>query len=255
MYPKEVGLASRRQDSRTRESGNFLKGWLAILAVIASLTCGAACAFGQAEQPTAAEKKSATTIMLPPSPKALLPDAFDGWVTAEPSNVLTDAAQADAANAAALKEYGFTAGLLANYKREGDTLSVRALRFDDASGAYGAYSFYRQNGWPKEAIGDGAASDNKRVLFWKGNDGGGCNVFADRAHVRRRDAGDRAPVACSLGKPGARAADIGQSAPGFARPSDDALCAGAGGLRRSGGGVAWSAAAVPGQTLTRALKQ
>jgi hypothetical protein len=146
-----------------------LKGWLAILAVTASLTCAAACAFGQAEQPTAAEKKSATTIMLPPSPKALLPEAFDGWVSAQPSTVLTDAAQADAANATALREYGFTSGLLANYKREGETLSVRALRFEDASGAYGAYSFYRQNGWPKEAIGDGAASDNKRVLFWKGS--------------------------------------------------------------------------------------
>jgi hypothetical protein len=57
---------------------------------------------------------------------------------------------------------------MANYKREGETLSLRALRFDDLSGAYGAYSYYRQNGWPKEEIGTGAASDNNRVLFWKG---------------------------------------------------------------------------------------
>ena len=122
----------------------------------------------QAAQPTAAEKKSATVITLPPSPKAILPDAFDGWVTAETSKTVTDPAQADPTNAAALKEYGFNAAVEASYKREGQTLSLRALRFDDASGAYGAYSYYRQNGWPKEEIGTGAASDNKRVLFWVG---------------------------------------------------------------------------------------
>lgn len=69
----------------------------------------------------------------------------------------------------ALKEYGFTDAALASYKRSGETLAVRALRFHDASGAFGAYSFYRQNGWPKEQIGSGATSDRNRVLFWVGN--------------------------------------------------------------------------------------
>lgn len=141
---------------------------IALLAGSIVFACGAVLAVAQGEQPTAAEKQSATTIVLPPSPKALLPDAFDGWETTEPSKVLTDATQADAANAAALKEYGFNAAVLANYKRDGDTLSLRALRFDDTSGAYGAYTYYRQNGWPKEDIGTGAASDHNRVLFWKG---------------------------------------------------------------------------------------
>ena len=146
----------------------FLKCWIVILSGWLALGYGTAFAFAQAEQPTAAEKQSATTIVLPPSPKALLPDAFDGWVLAKPSAVLTDPAQADPANAAALKEYGFNAAVEANYKRERETLSVRALRFDDATGAYGAYTYYRQNGWPKEDIGTGAASDHNRVLFWKG---------------------------------------------------------------------------------------
>ena len=145
-----------------------MKRWFSNLVSFAVLGCGAACVFGQAEQPSAAEKKSATTIVLPPSPKALLPDAFDGWVLAGPSQVVTDAAQADPANAAALREYGFTSGLLANYKREGDTLALRAYLFDDLSGAYGAYSFYRQNGWPKESIGTGAASNHNHVIFWQG---------------------------------------------------------------------------------------
>jgi hypothetical protein len=82
---------------------------------------------------------------------------------------VTAAAQADANNAEALKEYGFTDGLLSDYTRNGETLKIRALRFTDASGAYGAYSFYRHSGWPKEQVGTGAASDHNRVLFWIGN--------------------------------------------------------------------------------------
>ncbi len=125
-------------------------------------------AVAQADQPTAAEKRSATTIVLPPAPEALLPDDFDGWVTAEPLKTVDDPAQMDPANAAALKEYGFTRGVVANYKREGDTLSMRALRFEDVSGAFGAFSYYRQNGWPTADIGRGAASNHDHVIFWAG---------------------------------------------------------------------------------------
>ena len=148
--------------------------WTAIVAGSVALSCGAGLGCGavfavaQGQQPTAEEKQSATTIVLPPSPKALLPDAFDGWVTTEDSKVVTDAAQVDAASAAALKEYSFNAALVANYKRGSDTLNMRALRFDDTSGAYGAYTYYRQNGWPKEDIGTGGASDHNRILFWQG---------------------------------------------------------------------------------------
>ena len=179
------------------EWGVFLKRCLAILVGIAALGCGAVCAFGQAEQPTAAEKRSAATIMLPPSPKALLPDTFDGWVPAEPAKTVTDPAQADPVNAAALKEYGFTSAVLANYKREGETLSLRALRFNDSSGAYGAYTFYRQNGWPKEEIGAGAASDNNRVLFWKG----GAMVDARFSRVGPMSAGELREIARQLPEP------------------------------------------------------
>jgi hypothetical protein len=146
--------------------GVFLK--VSTLILTAGLALNLAGLARPQDQPTAAEKKSATTIVLPPSPKALLPDAFDGWETSEPKKVLADASQADTANAAALKEYGYETGLAASYKRDGDTLTIRALKFEDASGAYGAYTFYRENGWPKETIGTGAASDKNRVLFWKG---------------------------------------------------------------------------------------
>ncbi len=126
-------------------------------------------AMGQGATAKGADTKDATHLMLPPVPKALLPESFAGWVAAGAPKKFSDAAQADPANAAALKEYDFTDGALGSYKREGETLSLRALRFHDASGAYGAYSFYRQNGWPKEEIGSGATSDHNRVLFWLGN--------------------------------------------------------------------------------------
>ncbi|MGA7339215.1 MAG: DUF6599 family protein [Terracidiphilus sp.] len=144
--------------------------WIRILGFSIALAGGALSAAAQAAPATpATDKQAATSITLPPSPRALLPDDFDGWVTAEPTRTLSDPSQADPASAEALKEYGFVFGALANYKREGDTLTVRALRFVDASGAYGAYSFYRQNGWAKESIGTGAASDKNRVLFWRGD--------------------------------------------------------------------------------------
>ena len=110
-----------------------------------------------------------TKVALPTSPTALLPDTLDGWVATGPVKVLSDSAAADPKNSAALKEYVFTGGASIAYKRNGETLTVRALRFQDTSGAYGAYSFYRQNGWPKADIGTGAASDHNRVVFWKGN--------------------------------------------------------------------------------------
>ena len=174
-----------------------MKRWIFIVAASVAIGCTTTVAVSQAGQPTAAEKKSATTIMLPPSPKALLPDAFDGWELAQPSRVLADPSQADSANAAALREYGYSTGLEARYKREGETLSLRALRFDDASGAYGAYTYYRQNGWPKEAIGTGAASNKNHVIFWAGT----TVVDATFSHVGPMSAGEMREIARHLPVP------------------------------------------------------
>jgi hypothetical protein len=118
---------------------------------------------------TSPAAQSPAHLVLPPIPKPLLPDSFAGWVASEAPKKLVDATQADPDNAAALKEYEFTDAAVASYKRDGETLSLHALRFHDASGAYGAYSFYRHDGWPKEEIGTGATSDHNRVLFWLGN--------------------------------------------------------------------------------------
>jgi hypothetical protein len=144
--------------------------WISILVCSLPLLVSATSAAPQSAPPKpAAKADSVTKIVLPPVPAALLPDSFAGWIAADKPKTITDPAQADPANAAALKEYDFSDGMLAEYKRSGETLNLRALRFHDASGAYGAYSFYRQNGWPKEDIGTGATSNHNRVLFWLGN--------------------------------------------------------------------------------------
>ena len=164
----------------------------------ASMQTPAKPARGAAPTPlTAAEKSATSPIMLPPSPKALLPDDFDGWVADESPKSLTDPSQADPAAAAALKEYGFNYGVEKNYKREGETITLRALRFQDSSGAYGAYSYYRQNGWTKEQIGTGATSYKNRVLFWRGE----TVVDATFSHIGPMSAGELREIADRLPVP------------------------------------------------------
>jgi hypothetical protein len=136
----------------------FLVRWIGWFLAAAAVVAVEGSAPAQAAQSKPAPAPSA----------ALLPDSFAGWDSAGASKLEGDAVQADAANAAALKEYGFVRGEQVGYKRGGEALTLRALRFNDASGAYGAYSFYRGSGWPKEEIGTGAASDHNRVIFWVG---------------------------------------------------------------------------------------
>ena len=177
--------------------------WMFILAY--SLTCSMAMlgapVSGQAQAAPARPPepaKAATSVSPPAAPAALLPDSFAGWVATEPLKALADPTQADPANTEALKEYDFTDGALASYERSGETLSLRALRFHDASGAYGAYSFFRQNGWPKEEIGSGATSNHNRVLFWLGN----TMVDANFSHIGPMSGSELRELASHLPVPG-----------------------------------------------------
>jgi hypothetical protein len=100
---------------------------------------------------------------------ALLPNQFGGW-QAQGVQKSADPAVADSANALVLKEYGFHDFAGATYTRNGnEKLTIRAARFADASGAYGAFTFYRTRPMLEEKIGDRAGSLNKRILFYRGN--------------------------------------------------------------------------------------
>jgi hypothetical protein len=100
----------------------------------------------------------------------ILPKQFAGWQIQGAPAASKDAAAADPANAALLKEYGFRDVEAATYNSDdGRTLKIRAARFADASGAFGAYTFYLQAEMAREEIGDQAASLNRRVLFYRGH--------------------------------------------------------------------------------------
>jgi Family of unknown function (DUF6599) len=99
----------------------------------------------------------------------MLPGQFAGWQMQGAAEISRDAAAADPTNAGVLKEYGFTDFAGASYSRDdGRTLKIRAARFGDASGAFGAYTFYLQPDMAREQIGDQGASFGKRVLFYRG---------------------------------------------------------------------------------------
>src|SRR5256885_16751551 len=113
---------------------------------------------------------------------ALLPQAFGGWQMEGTPRTGSDPAVADASNARVLQEYRFTDLTAATYTREdGRTLKIRAARFSDASGAFGAYTFYLRPDMNKEQIGDQGSSVGDRVLFYRGH------VLVDAQFSRRSE--------------------------------------------------------------------
>ncbi len=108
----------------------------------------------------------------PPQTPAILPAQFGGWQMQGALQTSTDPSAADSTNADVLKEYRFTDLASATYVRDdGRTLKIRAARFADASGAFGAYTFYLRREMTKEKIVDDdkgqAASLGDRVLFYR----------------------------------------------------------------------------------------
>jgi hypothetical protein len=103
-------------------------------------------------------------------PTQVLPQEFGGWEISGTPKTSTDPALADPVNAEVLKEYGFNDFESASYSRDdGRKLTVKAARFADASGAYGAFTFYKTPEMLVEKIGDQGASLSERVLFYRGN--------------------------------------------------------------------------------------
>lgn len=102
--------------------------------------------------------------------RGILPATFGGWQISNSPQTSKDPAAADPTNGGLLREYGFTDFEGATYTRDdGRKLSIKAARFQDASGAYGAFTFYKSPEMLNEKIGDQGYSLNKRILFYRSN--------------------------------------------------------------------------------------
>lgn len=120
----------------------------------------ALCVFGQAAKPAAENAHSG---------QSLLPPSFSGWVAAGTAKTGTSPAAVDATSADVLNEYGLKDFSEGTYSRGSMKANVRAMQFADATGAYGAYTFYRKPGMKPETIGNGGAGDAQEVVFWSGS--------------------------------------------------------------------------------------
>ena len=124
------------------------------------------CAEARAAEPPAPVAASPAAV----SSTAVLPPEFAGWQVKGVVARSDDPAAADAVNAPVLKEYGFVRLEKASYTRDdGRNLAIRAAVFEDASGAYGAFTYYYSPEMEEETIGGQAAFLNNRVLFYQGN--------------------------------------------------------------------------------------
>lgn len=138
---------------------------------------------------------SSFALAAPSKDATILPPSFHGWVkNAATVKTGIDPAIVDQAEAAVLKEYGFSDAELATYTREGRQMQVKAARFENASGAFGAFTFYQQPQMQTEKIGDEGASNNLRILFYRSNVL--VDVLLDR--VTAMSAGDLRALAAEL---------------------------------------------------------
>jgi hypothetical protein len=116
-----------------------------------------------AQSPPSLQKVVATAM-----PAPLLPESFAGFDLQGKLDKTSAPGTADPSNAQVLIEDGFRDFASGNYKSDVNTVTIRAMRFADASGAYAAYTFYRIPGMAPEDIGKGGAANGSRVLFWNG---------------------------------------------------------------------------------------
>jgi hypothetical protein len=136
------------------------------VAFIFFVMCALFCAAAFAAEPPAPTVVSPTPVSAIP----VLPTGFAGWQMKGAVARSSDPAAADEVNAPVLKEYGFVRLEKAAYTRDdGRNLVIKSALFADASGAYGAFTYYYSDEMGEEKIGGQAAFLNNRVLFYQGN--------------------------------------------------------------------------------------
>ncbi len=161
-----------------------LSKFVALFAIVLGVTL----AFAQQNQKTS-----------PP----LLPKVFAGWEMTS-SQAGTDPSVVDPASSPVLREYGFTDFETATYAKDDRKLTVKAARFQDATGAYGAFTFYRSPNMKTESVSIMAASDNNRILFFRDD----VLVMADFDQITAMSGGELRELASNLPSKGGTAVTL-----------------------------------------------
>lgn len=130
---------------------------------------------------------------------SLLPAQFAGWSKQTPSQAGNNPQLADPTQSTLLAEFGFNDFESATYARDQRRMEVRAARFRDTSGAYGAFTFYRDPRMLPEDIGNQAGAADRHVLFYRGNVL--VNVMLDKVTVMT--AAELRELAAALPRPSA----------------------------------------------------
>ncbi len=186
------------------------------LPAVASVLCVAALALAAcspAAQAAPADAHPQTIATAAPAP--LLPQEFAGFELDGKIEKSNAPGTVDPGNAQVLVEYGFRDFASAHYKSSATAVTIRAMRFADATGAYGAYTFYRIPGMHPEEIGKGAAANGSRVLFWDG----ATLVDANFDHLTAMSAASLRELATRLPIP-MGTAGVPPSLPGFLPRTD-----------------------------------
>lgn len=98
-----------------------------------------------------------------------LPHAFANWTeTSPPTSQPVASTSGRGADAAVLEEYGLRESTTATYASGANTATVQALQFGDATGAYGAFTFFRQPQMRPEDIGRAGSAAGGHFLVWTG---------------------------------------------------------------------------------------
>jgi hypothetical protein len=116
---------------------------------------------------------SSVAIAAPPAPvpPAVLPESFAGFHLNAPlaAQAGPAAAAADPDHSALLREDGLVDAAQATYTGAGPGMTVQAWRFGDATGAYAAFTAYREPQMRREELGVDGSSLGNRYLFWVGS--------------------------------------------------------------------------------------
>ena len=125
-----------------------------------------------------------------PKDSSPIPQSFAGWTQSSTSSQ-TPAAP----DAPVLQEYGLAQSQQAEYASGADRLTVKAWQFRDATGAYGAFTYFRQPQMKPEKAGEDGAAAGDHHIFWNGT----TVVDATFAHPVKDEAA--AIAALALGVP------------------------------------------------------